>query len=365
MAKNKSKRGSLIFVICMLSYALVFLCATAFGLDYFWNFIDAYEQSRPQNTVDNYMAQLTPQYVAERCDELIAQVDHNIQNEEVCAEVITEALRQGFTCAKKVKECTDTKQVYILRSGTEIIGQFQIEAVGQPSFGFTPWEITADSFDLSYLLTDTISVTTPHDYRVFVNGVELDQNKQTETGIHYTVLEEFYEKIDLPYQVSYAAGPCLGSISLQVTDPAGNPVTIDESTDMNQFLSFCSGEEQKDLSAFNKKFITRYVALLTSKNSNRYDNYNALVPYMNPGSDIATRTRDAVEGLASGRSNMDVVLSVTTNSCIRLDQDRYICDITYVVNSLRYVGWVKSTTNVKVLVVHTEDGLKADILITI
>ena len=106
------------------------------------------------------------------------------------------------------------------------------------------------------------------------------------------------------------------------------------------------------------------MGLLTSKYNTRYDNYDALLPYMNPGSDLASRTKNALEGLAFGRSNLDQVTSITTNKSIRLDENRYVCDITYVVNSLRYVGWVQSTTNVKVIIVNTDDGLKADTLIT-
>lgn len=364
MAKHTKKKGTLIFVICMLVYALVFLCFTAWGLGYFWDFIDAYEISRPKNTIDAYMEQLTPEYIADQCADLIAQVDHNIQSEESCREVITGAVSEGVTYAKKVVECTDTKLVYILRSGGKIIGQVQLEPLWQESFGFTPWEVTADSFDLSFLLTDTVSTIAPHDYPVRVNGVVLDGRYITETGIPYSALEEFSEEIELPYMVSYTAGPCLGSISLQVTDPEGTAVTIDEDTDMNTFLTACTEQEQKALNAFNQQFIKRYVGLLTSKYNTRYDNYDALLPYMNPGSDLASRTKNALEGLAFGRSNLDQVTSITTNKSIRLDENRYVCDITYVVNSLRYVGWVQSTTNVKVIIVNTDDGLKADTLIT-
>lgn len=366
MAKQKRKKkiGTLIFVLFMILYAGVFLGLTHKGLTYFWDFIEAYEISRPKNTIDAYMEQLSPEYIADSCTDLIAQVDHNIQSEESCKEVIVASLSEGITCAKKVTECTDTKLVYVLRSGGRVIGQVQLEPRGQESYGFTPWEVTGDSFDMSFLLTDTVSTIAPHNYPVLVNGVALDEGYITETGIRYTALEEFSEKIEQPYIVSYTAGPCLGSISLQVTDPEGNPVTIDENTDMNTFLTPCTEEEEKDLADFNQKFIKRYVGLLTSKYDTRYDNYDALVPYMRPGSDLASRTKNALEGLAFGRSNSDRVVSITINHSIRLDESRYVCDITYVVDSLRYVGVVQTTTNVKVIIVNTEDGLLADTLIT-
>ena len=54
MTKKKSR-----FVLGMVIYALVFLLIAGAGLTVFWKYIDAYERSRPKNTMDQYLAELT------------------------------------------------------------------------------------------------------------------------------------------------------------------------------------------------------------------------------------------------------------------------------------------------------------------
>ena len=162
---NKKTR-KWIFPLSLLAYALVFLCATAIGLSWFWEFIDAYEMSRPKNTLDAYMQTLTAEYVADRCDDLIATIDHNVQSEEECREVILNSLNGKFSCAKKNKESTEDHYVYALRCGAKVIGTVEMEARGEEVHGFTPWTITAESFDLSYLLTQGTSITVPKEFPV-------------------------------------------------------------------------------------------------------------------------------------------------------------------------------------------------------
>lgn len=363
MAKNRKKRGCLGFVIGMILYATVFLGLTGWGLSHFWDFIEAYELSRPGNTIDAYMAQLTPEYIAGRCGELIAQIDHNIQSEEVCRTVIADAVSEKITYAKKTSDCTDTKNVYVLRCGGRVIGQVELEPRSEEAYGFTPWAVTSDSFDLSFLLTQTVSATAPHDYPVYVNGALLDDRYIVETGMQYTALEEFIGEYELPYMVSYTAGPCLGSISLQITDPAGNPVTIGEGTDMNAFLDNCTESELSELDSFSREFVRLYVNFLTSRASNRYENYDSLTPYLVPGSDLAKRVKNALAGLEYGASRSDTIVSLTVNRNISLGNDRYLCDVTYVVDTAGYLQMIRTTNNAKIIVVKTEEGLKAETLI--
>ena len=82
-------------------YAIVFLAAAALGLRVFWDFIGAYEASRPENTIDAYVSRLEGEEIAEGCAELVAMVDHDLQTEEECRQVILEAVSDGVTYAKK------------------------------------------------------------------------------------------------------------------------------------------------------------------------------------------------------------------------------------------------------------------------
>lgn len=364
MAK-KTKKRSYGFLIFTVVYALLFLAGTYVGLQYLWDFMDAFEASRPENTINAYMERVTPDYICDGSADLIASIDHHIQSEEECREVIKQAVSGKITYAKKTSECTDEKMVYVLRTAGKVIGRVEMEPQGESRYGFTPWAVTKDSFDLSYLKTGTVSATVPHTLFVSVNGNVLDESYMTESGIRYTVLETFYDRYEnLPTYGSYEAGPCLGQISLQVEDSQGNPVALDENTDFNAFVDNCSPEEQTRLESFNQEFIKAYIKFLTSNMNNRIANHNALKPYLVPKSDLANRVKNALDGLQFGQSKSDKLVELTINHAVKISDDRYILDVTYVVDTKGRNGVVTTTNYAQYVAVQTEDGLQVEMLLS-
>ena len=113
MAKKTKSR--LIFAICLLVYAVLFLAATAVGLNFLWDYMASYELSRPHHAVDSYMQQLTADYICNKSDDLIAKVDASVQSKEDCRKVITDSLSGKFTCVKNLGESTDQETVYLIR----------------------------------------------------------------------------------------------------------------------------------------------------------------------------------------------------------------------------------------------------------
>ncbi len=355
--KHKKRHGRLILILCMILYAAVFLAVTAYGLEYLWGVMEAYEGSRPHIAIDSYMARLDGDYVCDRSGAVIGQVDHSIQSEEECRQVIRDFLKDGISYAKKSSQCTDTRQVYVLRSGKQVIGQFEMEAIGEPVHGFTPWKVTGDSFDLSFLLTGTVSTLAPSDYPVYVNGVRLTQDHITQTGIQYDVLSQFYADYTLPYLVKYQAGPCLGDISLQVTDPQGQPVTIDENTDVNGFLDNCAPEELTQLQSFVEEYVHHYVTFMSNCSGSTEYNYQKLANCILPGTTLRSRMEQSIEGLFWVRHTSMVIEDITIHHSVSLGDGKYICDLTY---SALLSGKTRTGGNIQLVIVQTERGLKAE-----
>ena len=163
--KRSKKYG---FAIFMILYALVVLGTAYWGLSQFWDYMDAYEDSRIKNTIEAYMEQVTPQYVCDRSDDLIDSIDHHLQSEDECRQVILDFLSSGISYARKTAECTDTRAVYVLRSGGKVIGQVDLVAQGETRFGFTPWAVEGDCFDLSFLVGGTDTIISTENSRVKV-----------------------------------------------------------------------------------------------------------------------------------------------------------------------------------------------------
>ena len=343
-------------------YALVLLIALSFGLRYLWDFAQAYEDARPHHAIERYIAQLTPEYICGKSQDLIDSIDHNIQSEEDCRAAIISALGSEFSYTKRSAESTEEKTVYAIRHDDRIIGRVELTPQKEAVMGFAPWEVSADSYDLSYLITDTVSTTVPAEFPVYVNGNLLSDSYITETGLHYSAFATLYADYELPTLVSYTAGPCLGSIALTVADAAGNPVTIDENTDLNSFLDHCTQEEREQLESFIQTFVKYYVRFSGSSPNNYEDNYNILSQYLLKGSPLAKRVRSARDVLQYGRYQTDTITSLEINDCIRIAEDRILCDVVYVVHTVSRTDDVVNTFKVKLVLAQTKNGFEAEVL---
>lgn len=354
------KRGSHKFLVGMIVYAVIFLALTAVGLKFFWEFIDAYEQSRPKNTVKAYLEALTVEQMCAGAEPWFSQLDHTIQSEEACIGIIRDSLKEDVTYAKKAGECTDTRQVLVLRSGKQTIGQMTMDAVETDQYGFSRWKVTDAKYDFSYLEGEPVTVTVPQTYAVSVNGCVLDERYITESGIHYPLLEELYDQYELPVMVTYRAAGFLGQQSATVTDPTGAAVTIDADTDMDALLENCTAQEQEALTALVNGFLEKYVQYCGSSTGMVSGNFVALKAYLVPNGALAERLWTASDGLRWAQSNSDKIESIDIHHYVRLADGRYLCDATYLVNTWGRRGLVQTTNRIKLIAVQTDVGLRVE-----
>jgi len=355
---KEKKRRFWPFLLGMLIYAIVALVAIGFGLDWFYGFIGAYEASRPKHVLNEYMDTLTKEHVCDLSNDLIAQVDHNIQSEEQCRQYIIDALSKGFNYAKKSSVSTDTKHVYVLRTGTQVIGEFIMESVRQDDYGFTYWEVTGESFDMSYLVGEKHSIVAPDHFTVSANGNALDSTYIVGTPVQYEALKQFYGDYDLPAIVTYEAGPILGDFVMTVTDTEGNPFDLEKVEDLNKLAENCPEEMLEELDDFVDLFINRYVTYAGGSNKHADTNLANLLKLIVPGSDYADRMNGAWYGQLYTQSYADKIVEINNNYFFQLEEGKYVCDVTYLVDTTGKQGVVRTTNNVRIVVVETNVGLR-------
>lgn len=364
MAKKERKKRRWIFPLFLVLYAILFLGTARYGLEWFWDYIDAYEQSRPHIALNAYEEALTSEYIANTCGPLIDQIDHHVQSEESCRQVILEALSGKLTCAKKSRESTDTKHVYAVLCDKKAIGTMEMEQIGEPIMGFIPWVVTKDSFDLSYLITEPVGTTVPSDFHVYVNGNLLDSSYITVDNIHHEELEEFYDSYTLPYMVTYQAGPFLGPSELTITDPDGNSITDEDLQDMSVYIDNCSDEEIAALDTIADGFIRHYVAFTSRSGGDNGKNYRALTQYMVPNGDLSKRMYAALDGLYWIADRGAVITDLNIHHYINVGQGRYLCDLTYVVTMNTFSGLMETINHLKIFFVETDAGLRAESMLS-
>lgn len=365
MSKKNGKRKPVTFWKFLIIFAEIFLIATCIGLIMFWEFIEAYEASRPQNAIVAFMADLTPEKISGKDTDTLAAIDPNIRSEADNRAVIEESLSGGISYAKNTKETTDERMVYMVLSGGRTIGRVVMTVVSTDNYGFQYWDVTEQSYDFSYLIGKSVSITVPEEFSVYADGVLLDDSYITETGIIYDVVEEYYKDYDLPTMCTYTVGPALDEIVLTVKDTEGNPVQIDDDTDMNQFLKNCSQEELDELNAFVETYTKCYVDYTTvnSKAGTLYQSYSELVKLMVPDSVLAGRMQEAQIGLVWVKGRSSELTNLTVNRLLRLEEGRYLCDVSYTAHIKD--GWNDEDINssFELIVVETEDGLKTESMI--
>ncbi len=357
--KEKKKRKSH-FLLGMFLYAVVFLGLTYWGLTEFWDFIEAYELSRPVYAVDGYVNQLTADEIYDNSPELTDRLNYDLESEESCRALVDEALQEEFRYARKASASTEGTQVYVLSSGDFEIGTITITAQAPDEYGFTPWEVTEANFNISKFLGDTISMTVPVDYVLSVNGTALDDSYITASGLNFDALEPFNGSYETPSMVTYTAGPFLGEPVLTVTDALGNPVTATEEELPDFYLDNCSDDVKAELDAFVKVFIEHYIAFSGSANRSATGNYYKLIAYVTPGSKLQERLYGSISGLEYAQSRGDKLVDMTMHRYVDIGNGYYLCDVTYLVDTTGREGVVQTTTNMKIIVTRTNNGLLVD-----
>lgn len=360
--RRRPRKKPRIFPFFLVIYTIIALFLTNFALQKFWDYIDAYEASRPHIATDAYMAQLTPEYVIEKVSPLLDEIDPAIQTREEALAVLKSALSKPFTCSKWTNQSTDTKWVYVLRSGPQVIGTFQMEPADEGRYGMSPWKISGDSLDLSYLLKEGFSVTVPHDAIVTVGGKVLGEGQITKKDIQYAPISDLYGQYQLPTRVTYTVGRYLGEIETIVTDAKGNP--IDPNADPLQFLDNCTAEEKTELKTLGEGFITSYIHFTSRTGGSLSQNLDVLRKYMIPGGSLEQRMEDSIDGFSWITDRHVKIQTVTVNRCISIGNGRYICDVTCVYDTTNIHGNARETLNLKIIFLETNKGLRAEAMKT-
>lgn len=354
---EKKRRGFRLFALGMAVYAAAFLLITAGGLYLFWQYIESFENSRAKHTVNAYMQALSAEHICDLSRDVIDSIDHNLESEQECRAFLVSELGMDFTCAKRNAECTDRRQVYSVRCGGQPVGQFSITTTQADRFGFTPWVLEDEAYDLSYMIGQAESITVPDVLCVCVNGKTLDSSYITEDQVPYEALECYAEAYELPHQVTYSYGPFLGELGVSVQDAEGNEVDLTEETDRSPYFHNCTPEETEELDAVTERFIRRYVAFTGCANRASMDNYYNLMRCMVPDSDFTDRMVNALDGLQYAQSKGDDIASLTTHHQVRLEEGRYVCDVSYELDTTGHNGVVRTQTNAKLMLVRSGSEL--------
>ena len=361
MSRNRKKRRSAWrFFLGMIVYAMAFAVVVLAGLRLFWDYIAEYEETRPANAIEAYIHSFDEEHIRAVSADFIASLDASVQNADAAEQEVEKVMQKTLTYARKGAESGEKKTVYIISADDRDIGRVVLTREDNPRFGFAPWTVAEESYDFSFLL-DSDEITVPENWTVAVNGHVLDESYITERGIPFDSIKDLYEMegYSFPYKCTYRIDNFVGSAPFEVRDASGNPVDLSAGWSEDAYLENCTDAEKQSLEQFTGELLVYYIQALSNFNRMAYSNYAMVKEYLIPGSDLDQRLLGAIEGQQYAHSQGDEILSTEYNRFYRLNDTTFLVDFTYVLDTVGWEGHVQSTNNARLIVVQTEDGLKA------
>ena len=326
--EERGRKKSHGFLIFMLAYSVLVLTAGFFGLKFLYGYLEEYEQSRPKHAVNEFTETVLNGTVSESDIPALAQIDTGIQTREQSLAFIREKLSNA-KLMRAVNECTDTRYVYTIKSGSDIVGRAVMEKTGETENGFPLWKITSSEFDFEQFL-QSASVQVPENYTVYANGTKLDSSYITKRNIQYETLTGVYEQYpELPGMVVYESGKVLGNVFLNVEDGDGNAVTDDSMTEADFLTSSFKSSAEEEIKEYAADFTERYVTYTANVGGQSGYNYGKLKDIIVAESELHDRIRMAFDALGYTFCKACDITKLNVNLALELQPGVYFADVSY------------------------------------
>ncbi|MGM9586751.1 MAG: hypothetical protein ACI3VA_04585 [Candidatus Limivicinus sp.] len=353
---EKKKKSGLFYFRFLLVYVLIVLGVIAFLMTKVWGFAEEYEAARPAHTMDAYVEDLNNNLWNDQVAQAIADMPHEVQSDEDCAQVIKDMLSAGITYVRAASSGGANTINYALRCGDKVIGNVTLiedsSLADQVKYGMLPWIVSSAEFDFSGLYS-SVEVTVPKSYTVKLNGVALGSEYIIEDDIQFSLLKDYYSSYPkLPVMVTYRFEHIIGELEPEILDENGNVTQIDESQGEEQFLNNCSEEELAKLTDFTERFAERYQSYNAGIGGDPATVYaNRIAGYIMPGSDLEFRMKAVQDGLGWAHTNSIDIHYTTLNSAVSFGGGVYLCDFSSAFTTNGINGTQDFENNIKMIVI--------------
>ena len=143
---EKRKRSSKIYWACLIIYTVLLIAAAVYGLTTIWAYAEEYELSRPNNTMDEYVATLSENLWGDGIAETVSNMAHEVQSDEEVAEHVKQLLKNGISYVRKGSSDGTNAAVYSLRCNGNEFGTVRlVEDESYSSQARSPGRWTAKS----------------------------------------------------------------------------------------------------------------------------------------------------------------------------------------------------------------------------
>ncbi len=201
--EKKPRKKASVFGIVMLLYIILFVGAAAYGVNVFWQFMEAYEQSRPETFMNAYMAEMTDEKWHDLLlENSVISVTAFEDSTAVFEQFYGSSLSGGnYSYSKKVGQYSDQAPVYSLRSGGTEIAVIGLapDGDGKAGFGLDLWQISFVEPSINNagsINSAGVQIDVPAGCSVTLDGIVLDDSYITDSHLDYDDLTEIEQRIE-------------------------------------------------------------------------------------------------------------------------------------------------------------------------
>lgn len=360
---RKKNKGRKIYFIFLTIYTVALCVAAAAGLSLVWDYAEEFEEARPENTIDAYVAELKENRWMDSMRDTVSAMAHEMQSDSECIALVKNMLSGDIQYSRIAAEEGIDGVSYALSCDGKRFGVVSLvedeSYADKVKFGQLPWKIAKESFDFDRLYS-SVEITVPATFTVELNGNELGEEYIVEKDIKLDVFKDYYESCpNLPTKVTYRFDNVVGEIKPVVYDEDGNEFIIDESMGDSQYISYCDDAMLARLKEFAFDFSDRYFNYITGLVDPGYG-YQRLATVMKAGSDLDERMLAAQDGLSWAHTQSLVIEDVALNSGINMGDGFYLADISTQTLTLEPgKGEVRAIQSFKLVVQDSANELRA------
>ena len=203
----------------------------------------AYEASRPEYFMTSYMSSFDEEHVARLAEQIELDYDSNLIAESVCRDYMVKQFPYGANLEYRRNGalCTGSRLGYYIINDSVKLGTVVIEQSSRASLpetdlltkaasgaissilgcSYGEWQIVSEEVELAAPEPNYLTLTVPSTWTVKCNGYTLDANYIEGEPKKMETYAEFYDRIDLPYLVTYAVHEYTGGAELVIYNEDG------------------------------------------------------------------------------------------------------------------------------------------------
>lgn len=359
---RRKKRGNwLRFTVGMIVYAIIVLLLASVGLKFLWDFADNYEKSLPAYKIADYAASLNENKVKKLSIPFVETLDHNIQSDEDAYAEIWKCFVAGVRYRQSGSDSDGNSITYTILNKDNVLGRVTLgKNAGQT--GEKTWSVTDEEYDFSFLLRSEGFIVPEH-WVVMCGQKRLGVQYITDPMIEYSFLEDFYGKsFPMPHLAAYEISNYIGDPQIRFFDADGEEQSRFTFTDGKDQMLRSSGKVYEDIKDFTEIFVPLYVNCLSNVNHAPIINYQRIQPYIVPDSEIDQRLKAAIAGQVFAQSQGTDLSDVRIHEVFNLENEYYIVDLSYSVDTYSTHGVSTTDTNMKLAVYRDEDVIRAQMV---